>query len=344
MSPKQEFYCILAVTFIISLFIGLLGRELLCLWISLVCAYLLKRPYQMIVRLGIKEVTSCSIIVLLFFIMVVILLLGIIPPMISQAYNFLSNLPDILAANQDSITSFIDNISAKIPKSTINDLIVSAKQYLTVKSTDGVLFIINLLPVTFEILLYFLLVPIMLFFLLKDGNAFSEYFKSLAPKSTTAISKFWQKLDQRLGSYLQGKVIEMLIIGGVSALTYSLFNLEFSLLMAGLMAVSVLIPVLGAIIATLPVIFIALWQFGTHGHHVIYLLIAHGLILIADGNVLVPILFSEKLNLHPLVILIGIIFFGSIMGFWGLFFAIPLIIVISLMLDQFRKSFVVSSK
>lgn len=340
MSSKNEFYSLMVIAVLISLIIGVLGRELLCLWISLVCAYLLKRPHQFLVKLGMRDIPACSLLVSIFFILILFLLLGVIPPMVTQAYNFLSNLPDILATNQESITIFIDNISAKVPKSTINDLIISAKQYLTVKSTDGVLFIINLLPITFEILLYFILVPIMLFFLLKDGSDFSKYYSSIAPKSAKSIKKFWIELDNRLGSYLQGKIIEMLIVGGVSALTYSLFNLEFSLLLSGLMAISVLIPVLGAVIATIPLAFISLWQFGSSSHELIYLLLAHGLILIADGNILVPILFSEKLCLHPLVILIGIIFFGAIMGFWGLFFAIPLIIVISLFLDNFRINFV----
>ncbi|HAR07202.1 MAG TPA: AI-2E family transporter, partial [Cobetia sp.] len=43
-----------------------------------------------------------------------------------------------------------------------------------------------------------------------------------------------------------------------------------------------------------------------------------------DGNVLVPLLFSEAVNLHPVAIILAVLFFGGIWGFWGVFFAIPL--------------------
>ena len=340
MNTKKDFYILLAITFIFAALMFFIGRDLLSLWISLVCAYLLKRPYQHLTKKYLRSSMAATILVLIFFVAILALVLGIFPPMISEAYNFLSSLPDILAANQDTITGFIDNLSAKIPKNTVNDLIISAKQYLTLKSTDGVLYIINLVPVTFEIILYFILVPIMLFFLLKDGYIFCQYFRAMAPVSAAAVSDFWLELDQKLGSYLQGKVIEMLIVGIASLLLYSVFNLKFALLMAGIMAVSVLIPVIGAFLATLPLIFIAFWQFGANSHVILYLLISHGLLLVIDGNLLVPVLFSEKLCLHPLVILVGIILFGSIMGFWGLFFAIPLLIVLSLFIENFKNAFI----
>lgn len=339
MTEKKQFYILLALTLTLGVVMAVIGRELLSLWISLVCAYLLRRPYIYLTKHGLNSVTACAALVVLFMFIIVLLLLVIIPPMLSEAYNFLSTLPDILAANQASIATFVDKISAKVPISTINDLIFSAKQYLTVKSTDGVLFIINLLPITFEILLYFILVPLMLFFLLKDGIVFANYFQSIIPECALVTSNFWKKLDAKLGSYLQGKVIEMLIVGTISLIVYGLFNMKYALLMAGVMAVSVLIPVLGSIFATIPIVFIALWQFGPHSHTAIYLLVAHGIILIADGNILVPLLFSDKLCLHPLVILVGILLFGSIMGFWGLFFAIPLLVVISLFLENFRLAF-----
>ena len=55
-----------------------------------------------------------------------------------------------------------------------------------------------------------------------------------------------------------------------------------------------------------------------------YLIFFYILIQALDGNLLVPYLFSEKLNLHPLVIIVAVIIFGGLWGFWGVFFAIPL--------------------
>ena len=131
----------------------------------------------------------------------------------------------------------------------------------------------------------------------------------------------------------------MFIVFLTSIALYGLFELKYALLMAGLMSISVLIPVFGAILVTLPVFLIAAWQFGTSASF-IYLTVGHLVLLALDSNLLVPLLFSEKLALHPVVILIGILFFGSTLGFWGLFFAIPLLIVLHILLEDFKAAFV----
>lgn len=340
MIKKNEIKSLVGLGFFIALILLFFSRDLLCLWISLVCAYLLKKPYKKLIEYGFNQSLACAIIVSIFMCMIFLLLLVIIPPMITEAYSFLSSLPKMLDSNQDIITHFVDSISAKVPTNIVNVLINKANTYLTAKSTDGLLYLINLLPVTFEILLYFILIPIMLFFLLKDGKLFCNYFLSLAPSSAQPLGAFWQKLDVKLGSYLNGKVVEFLIVGIISLIIYSLFGLEYALLMSGLMAVSVFIPVVGAIIATIPVLFIGLWQFDGFTNELFYLLIAHSSLLIIDGNVLVPILFSERLNLHPLAILVGILLFGALFGFWGLFFAIPILVVCELLIDCYKKFYI----
>jgi len=90
-----------------------------------------------------------------------------------------------------------------------------------------------------------------------------------------------------------------------------------------LVGFSVLIPYIGAFVVTIPVIFVALFQFG-HGPEFWTLFAVYLTIQALDGNVLVPILFSEAVNLHPLVIILSVVIFGGFWGFWGVFFAIPL--------------------
>ncbi|HKJ86970.1 MAG TPA: AI-2E family transporter, partial [Gammaproteobacteria bacterium] len=64
-----------------------------------------------------------------------------------------------------------------------------------------------------------------------------------------------------------------------------------------------------------------------------YLLMAYGIIQGLDGNVLVPLIFYEAVKLHPVAIILAILVFGSIWGFWGIFFAIPLATVVKSILD-----------
>ena len=90
-----------------------------------------------------------------------------------------------------------------------------------------------------------------------------------------------------------------------------------------LVGVSVLIPYIGAVLVTIPVVVVAMFQWGI-GADFWTLIVAYLVVQALDGNLLVPILFSEAVNLHPLVIILSVIIFGGLWGFWGVFFAIPL--------------------
>ncbi len=84
-----------------------------------------------------------------------------------------------------------------------------------------------------------------------------------------------------------------------------------------------LVPYVGATVVTFPVMLVALFQFCLTSDFG-YVMLAYGIIQALDGNVIVPLLFSEAVNLHPVIIIIAVIFFGGLWGFWGVFFAIPL--------------------
>lgn len=104
---------------------------------------------------------------------------------------------------------------------------------------------------------------------------------------------------------------------------FILFGLNYSLLLAVLVGFSVLIPYIGAFVVTIPVVGVALFQFGA-GTEFWSLFAVYLIIQGLDGNLLVPVLFSEAVNLHPLVIILSVVIFGGLWGFWGVFFAIPL--------------------
>ena len=93
--------------------------------------------------------------------------------------------------------------------------------------------------------------------------------------------------------------------------------------MSLLVGLSVMIPFFGAILVTIPVLLLGLYEWG-FSESFYWLLGLYLAIQALDGNLLVPLLFSARNKLHPVVIVISVLFFGGIWGFWGLFFAIPL--------------------
>ncbi|MFT5707931.1 MAG: putative permease, partial [Oceanospirillaceae bacterium] len=103
-----------------------------------------------------------------------------------------------------------------------------------------------------------------------------------------------------------------------------------------MVGLSVLIPYIGAALVTVPVAIIGFFQFGW-GNEFLYFLLVYGIIQALDGNVLVPLLFSEAVNLHPISIIVAVLVFGTLWGFWGVFFAIPLATLVKAIINAWPR-------
>ena len=168
-----------------------------------------------------------------------------------------------------------------------------------------------------------ILLPIMVFFFLKDKDKIIAWASDFLPDERRLLHKVWEELDVKIASYIRGKVIEILIIWAASYVAFAIMGLDYAMLLSLAVGLSVIIPYVGATVVTIPVALIAFFQWGFSTEFA-WLLAIYGVIQFLDGNLLVPLLFSEVVNLHPVAIIVAVVFFGSIWGVWGVFFAIPL--------------------
>ena len=130
-------------------------------------------------------------------------------------------------------------------------------------------------------------------------------------------------MDRQIGNYIRGKIIQISIVAVANSLVFLYFELDYAILLAVIIGISVIIPYIGAVIVTFPLILVGYLQWG-FSSTLTYMLASYFIVQALDGNLLVPILFSNAVNLHPVAIIVAILFFGSIWGMWGVFFAIPL--------------------
>ena len=181
------------------------------------------------------------------------------------------------------------------------------------------------------------LVPVLVFFLLKDKDLLISWFKGYLPDERHLVTSVWVDVEAQIANYVRGKAGEIVIVGAVSYITFVSLGLQYSALLATMVGFSVLIPYIGAAVITLPIAFVAYFQWGwswSFGQ----VMIAYAIIQALDGNVLVPLLFSEALNLHPVAIIVAILVFGGLWGFWGVFFAIPLATVVQAVLKTWPRT------
>jgi len=172
-------------------------------------------------------------------------------------------------------------------------------------------------------MIYLILAPLLVFFFLKDKEVILGWFMHFFPKDTQLSTQVWREMDQQIGNYVRGKFWEITIVSVICFITFSFLGLKYALLVSILVGLSVVIPYIGATVVTFPVALMGFFQWGWTPDFA-WFMFAYGIIQALDGNVIVPLLFSEVVNIHPVAIIVAILFFGGLWGFWGVFFAIPL--------------------
>ncbi|WP_217528801.1 AI-2E family transporter [Vibrio metschnikovii] len=317
-----------AVSLVATLFFGFIiiyffGHLIAPLLVAIVLAYLLEWPVTQLCRLGVPRTLSVLVIVSLFLGLMLVALIGVVPTIWQQVINLINDIPNMYNDLQNFIASLPERYPELANLQIVESLVNNAKNKALSMGESVVKGSLASLVSLATLAVYLILVPMLVFFLLKDKQEMMSIASGVLPRNRRLATKVWLEMNQQISNYIRGKVLEILIVGGVSYVTFAILDLRYSALLAVAVGFSVLIPYIGAAAVTIPVAIVGLFQWGLTPQYYT-LLIAYFIIQILDGNVLVPILFSEAVNLHPVAIIIAVLVFGGLWGFWGVFFAIPL--------------------
>ncbi|MBJ7539503.1 AI-2E family transporter [Marinomonas transparens] len=303
--------------------LAFLGGVLAPVLIAVVLAFLLQGLVDKLQRFGVGHIVSVSI-VFLSFISVCGVFIGVMVPIIwRQAVRFVQDSPSMFTSIRDEVQQFAEGNSEIVSRAAIDEVVNSLANESTNLGQWLVSFSLSSIPSLFSLVIYLVLVPLVMFFLLKDQEKILGYLTSWLPKERKMMRNIANEMNEQIANYIRGKFIEMMVVGIVTYFVFLVFGLRYAELLALLVGLSVLIPYIGAAAVTIPVVLVAFYQYGTQSEF-IYVVVAYLIVQALDGNVLVPLLFSEAVNLHPLAIIVAVLFFGGIWGFWGIFFAIPL--------------------
>ncbi len=297
------------------------------MYIALVIAYLLQSAVKFLKKCRMPHSLSVAVVFTSFLGIFVLVLLILTPLMWNQLSMLLTETPAMLNKLNDFALMVPENYSSFIDRESLDSILDSVSS--EVKNWGGSLVSISISTIPNLILfaVYAVLVPLIVFFLLIDSKLISDWVLSILPRNKAAFSQIWQEVDLQIGNYIRGKFLEALIIGGITFIGFAYFGMPYSFLLSLFVAISVLVPYVGAVIVTIPVVIIGLFHYGLTNEFT-YVMIFYSVSQIFDGNILVPILFSNAVNLHPLVIILSVLFFGGVWGIWGVFFAIPLAVLL----------------
>ena len=305
--------------------------------VAIVLAYMLEGLVQNLMKTAhIVRNVSVVVVFFIFLILSVITLFMLIPLLLDQLTLFVKSLPEIFDKSKNLILGMYDQ-NEYIPKDYIDSIFLGLQGETSKLGNSIFAYSLASAGGLFAIIVYTILVPIMIFFMLFDKDAINGWISKFFPKKLELTQKAYSELNLKIGNYIRCKFIEIIIVWVASFILFISLGLNYSLLLSFLCGVSVIIPYVGMIAVTIPIVLVAYFQWGIASEFW-YVVIGHLLIQAIDGNVVVPILFSDAVNIHPFAILLSILFFGSVWGIWGVFFAIPLAVLINTILNVWPRA------
>jgi putative permease len=335
--PNSQAVSLALILIVIFALIYSLSGLLMPVFASVVLAYLLEGLVAKAEARGLPRWASVYLVFSIFMACVGFLCFYLLPIVSQQAVEFVQQIPAMVYRLEMSILRLPKLYPKLISENRIQEVMqVLQREVWTYGQNMLSVSAASLISVVSAIV-YLFLVPMMVFFFLKDKKLLIDWLLQFIPRDRHLTVRVWEEVDMQIGNYIRGKFAEVFILWAASFITFRFFDLNYAMLLAVFMGLQVIIPYVGATLVTFPVLSVAYFQWGWGSDQFVYVAIAYAVIQALDGVLLVPILFSEAVNLHAIAIIVAILFFGGLWGFWGVFFAIPLATVVKAVLSAWPR-------
>ncbi|RMD69780.1 MAG: AI-2E family transporter [Gammaproteobacteria bacterium] len=325
---------ILLVGFAIIFF---LGHALAPVIAAVVIAYLLEGVVNFLERWHVPRLAAV-LIVFSTFMVFFIYALGVLLPLLSQQLTqFIRELPNMIAQGQELLMRLPERYPEFVSEALMRELIAAIRAQVGAWGQEVLTRSLAFIPDLITLTVYLFLVPLLVFFFLKDKDLMVTWLSEFLPRERTLARRVWHEVNEQISNYIRGKFVEIIIVALASYIAFTYMGLNYAMLLAVLVGLSVIVPYIGALVVTIPVAMVAYFQWGW-GSDFAYTLGIYILIQVIDGNLLVPLIFSEAVNLHPVAIIVAVLVFGELWGFWGVFFAIPLATLVKAVISAWPRA------
>lgn len=335
MSNPQIVFLAIAVLFVFF-FVYFFGGILSPFLASIVVAYILEGSVKRLQKYKLPRSLSIAVVMIVFVTIIAFIMIWLVPILTKQISQLLRQLPLIINAAQNVLLELPLKYPDLVSVEQVSDLVRTITNEIGQYGERFLTFSLASFRNIVTLMLFLFIVPIMVFFLLKDKNKIIGWGSNFLPNEHELAKNVWTESNLQISNYIRGKILEIMIVGSVSIITFIILGLDYAILLGVMVGFSVIIPYVGAVIITIPVYLIAWFQWGP-SQEFVYLAVAYLVIQVLDGNLLVPVLFSEVVNLHPIAIIVSVLFFGGLWGVWGIFFAIPLATIVQAIIRSWPK-------
>ncbi|MBF0461074.1 MAG: AI-2E family transporter [Magnetococcales bacterium] len=322
---------------VLALFLGTLvlfffGHALAPYLTALVIAYLLEGILRALQRLHCPRMVGVALVFGLFLLVFTLLLFKLLPTLVVELARISDEIPRFTPTFKQLSHRLSDSAAGFLNPEQVENML----QYLMDNSQEwfarSVTFLLQGVPGLISVTLYLFLVPFLVFFFMKDKALLLAAFSRYLPKDRSLLDRVLHEVNVGVGGYIHGKFWEMLLLGVSSYIAFAIIDFRYAFVVGLLTGLSVLIPFLGLAVVTIPVVLLGVFQWGVTWDAARPFII-YGILQLIDGNMVAPLILGETVKVHPTTIMLAVLLFGSLWGVVGVFFAVPLVVLVKSVLE-----------
>lgn len=310
--------------------------------ISILFVYLLSPLIDRMEKRGIGRTSAVVILYLSILLLFTIMAIYFFPILSDQIRETKENLPKYISQLKE-----VAVCSQKYFESHLS--IFKGEEFASKLSSKAEVVLSNLLDSILSFILNFfslfsllILVPLITFFLLKDGRRIKKAFIALVPNRyfETSLNLIY-KIDIQITNFIRGQLLDVLIVSILYIIGLYLIGLDYYIILGIIMGISILIPYFGPAMGTIPAITVALLS--SQPILIIWIIVVFILVQIIDNALIGPTVVAQSVKLHPLLIVFGVLVGGQLLGIWGMLLTIPIISILKVIIEELYHGLKVSA-
>ena len=330
------------ISFLFFPVIDFLSVVMLPVILSGLLFYLLNPLVDLMEKYKINRVLAISIIFIIIAILLIIGLAVAIPNLQRQVVVFAQNVPSYL---EDADRVIDDLVTKRLPddfrpqlEQVLANFSTQATAWASNISSKAVNWVSALISGTSQVIVALIIMPFMLFYLLRDGKGLRDYITQFLPnKLREPVGKVLSEVNQQLSNYVRGQITVAVIVAIMFIILFKIIGLRYAVTLGITAGFLNLVPYLGSFLAMIPALILGLIAGPVMLLKVIIVFIVEQTI---EGRFVSPLILGSQLNIHPITILFVLLTSGSMFGIWGVLLGIPIYasakVVISAIFDWYK--------
>ena len=331
------------ISFLFIPVIDFLSVVMLPVILSGLLFYLLNPLVDLMEKYKINRVLAISIIFVIIAVLLIIGLAVAIPNLQRQVVIFAQNVPSYL---EDADRVIDDLVTKRLPddfrpqlEQVLAQFSTQATAWASNISSKAVNWVSAIISGTSQVIVALIIMPFMLFYLLRDGKGLRDYITQFLPnKLREPVGKVLSDVNQQLANYVRGQITVAVIVAIMFIIFFKIIGLRYAVALGVTAGVLNLVPYLGSFLAMLPALVLGLIAGPVMLLKVIIVFIVEQTI---EGRFVSPLILGSQLNIHPITILFVLLTSGSMFGIWGVLLGIPIYasakVVISAIFDWYKE-------